>query len=264
MFTKVITHDTVFHCDDVFAVAMLKYAGFDFSLVRTRNPALLSAAVNDPETLILDVGGQYNPSIYNFDHHQDAALPSAAGMIWQHFKNKICIDVDAQPFFEQFIASIDAIDTNRDNIYAKWNLLPQGFRNTSNIISGFNRDATNASQQDAQFNIAVDFARTIIDNEIYSAYEKSRNEKEYDSRVILKNNVAIFDKFSMIWKAKGDHQFAVMPHATGWQIISADTSVAVVPESVNQCEGFIFRHVSGFMATVADKAVAIEFADTLI
>lgn len=261
-FSKVITHNTAFHADDVLAVAMLRYAGFEFELIRTRTPSVLEAAINDPNTLIADVGSVFNPSMLNFDHHQDMSLPSAAGMIYEHFKNEIC-PADAQPFFAQFISSIDAIDTNRNNIYAVWNTLPEGFRNTSNILSGFNRDVMNAAQQDDQFNKAVNFALTIIENERHSAIEKAKSEKQYASRQILPNNVAVFDEFSTVWKEKGEHLFAVLPHANGWQIQSRETSVATVPERVKECEGFIFRHGSGFMATVKEKSTAIAFAETL-
>lgn len=262
MFSKVITHNTAFHADDVLAVAMLRYANFEFELIRTRTPSVLAEAIADPNTLIADVGGVYDPAMLNFDHHQDMSLPSAAGMIYENFKDLIC-PTDAQPFFAQFIASIDAIDTNRNNIYAVWNTLPEGFRNTSNILSGFNRDVMNAAQQDDQFNRAVEFALIIIENERHSAIEKAKSERQYSERSILPNNVAIFDEFSTVWKEKGEHQFAVLPHANGWQIQSRDTAVATVPERVAECEGFIFRHGSGFMATVKDKAVAVEFAASL-
>lgn len=261
-FSKVITHNTTFHADDVIAVAMLRYAKFEFHLMRTRVPHILEEAIHFPDVLVLDVGGVYNPSMLNFDHHQDMGLPSSAGMIYNHFKDTFC-PVEAQPFFEQFIASIDAIDTNRDNIYALWDTLPEGFRNTSNIISGFNRDVRDETLQYNQFVKATDFALVIIENEIHSAIEKAEAEKQYESREILPNGVAVFNEFSPIWKKKKHHLFAVLPHANGWQIQSLDTYIEKIPERVAECEGFIFRHGSGFMATVADKNVAIEFAKTL-
>lgn len=258
MFT-IFTHNGAFHADDVLAVAMLRFAGFEFELIRTRTPSVLEAAINDPNTLIVDVGGVFNPSMLNFDHHQDMSLPSAAGMIYENFKDAIC-PVDAQPFFAQFISSIDAIDTNRNNIYAVWNTLPEGFRNTSSIIAGFNRDVMNAAQQDEQFNKAVEFALTIIENERHSAIEKAKSERQYSERSILPNNVAVFNEFSTVWKEKGEHQFAVLPHPSGWQIQSRDTAVATVPEMVAECEGFIFRHGSGFMAVFSSREAAVTCA----
>lgn len=261
-FSKVFTHDTAFHADDVMAVALLRYAGFDFEVIRTRNAALLSDALTDPEILVLDVGGSYEPALLNFDHHQDASMTSAAGLIYEQFKDAIC-PIDAQPFFGNFIASIDAIDTNRDNIFALWNTLPRGFRNTSGIIGGFNREVTDAALQNKQFEKAVDFTMEIIRNEIYKAEKKARSEADYTNRKILANGVVVFDEFSTVWKEKNEHIFAVLPHANGWQIQSIDTTVAKVPENIADYEGFVFRHASGFMAVVKDKEVALAFAETL-
>jgi len=259
---KVITHDTSFHADEVIAVALLRYAGYDIDLIRTRNPTILATATADPEVAVLDVGGIYDPAMLNFDHHQDMELKSAAGLVYEHFKSQIC-PLDAQPYFERFISSIDVMDTNRDNIFEVWKTLPKGFRNTSGIIGGFNRDVTNATEQFGQFGIALDFATVIIDNEIYSAKKKAKSEADYASRVILSNNVAVFDEYSTVWKDKKEHTFVVLPHANGWQIQTIDTTVAKVPESVTECEGFIFRHGSGFMATIKNKEVAVAFAETL-
>lgn len=261
-FTTVLTHNQQFHADDVVAVALLKYAGFRFDLVRTRDSVYLEKAKKEPTVLVLDVGEVFDPSMLNFDHHQDLSLISSAGMIWEHFKDEIC-PLGAQPFFGQFISAIDAIDTNRDNIYAVWNTLPKGFRNVSSIIAGFNRDATNASEQYGAFIEAVDFALVIIENEIIGAVAMAKSESDYSNRQILSNNVAVFEEFSNVWKDKAEHNFAIMPHASGWQIQSRDTSLFKVPESVESIDGFIFRHGSGFMATSKNKESLIKFAQNL-
>ncbi len=261
-YLKVVTHDTTFHADDVIAVALLKLVGYDVHVFRTREPVILQAAISDPEVAVLDVGGQYNPLMFNFDHHQDPALQSAAGLIWQHFKNNIC-PKDAQQYFEAFIQSIDAMDTNRDNIYEKWDALPAGFRNTSGIIGGFNRDVTNPSEQIKQFHLALDFASTIIQNELYYADKKAKADVVYQNRVILPNGIAVLEEYSAIWKEKGDHLIVVQPHANGWQIISKNSAHAQIPETAEQLPGFVFRHKTGFMAVVKEKDVAVNFAATL-
>ncbi|MCF0056073.1 MYG1 family protein [Dyadobacter sp. CY356] len=261
-FTTVITHDTAFHADEIIAVALLRQAGYQFELIRTRAPKVLEAAVADKNTLVLDVGGVYDPEMLNFDHHQNKELLSAAGLIYEHFKNEIC-PVDAQAFFGRFISSIDVMDTNRDNIFEIWSTLPKGFKNTSGILGGFNRDMTDAPMQYQQFLKATDIAQEIIGNEIYSSVKKAKSESDYQFRTVLDNNVAVFDQFSTVWKDKKEHIFAVLPHANGWQLQTVDTLVAVVPERITQLDGFVFRHISGFMAVVKDKAVLVEFARSL-
>ena len=261
-FSKVITHDTAFHADDVIAVALLRQAGYEFELIRTRDPEVLAAALPDKNTLVLDVGGAYDPSMLNFDHHQDRELLSAAGLVYDHFKDEIC-PADAQLYFGRFIAAIDAMDTNRDNIFELWSTLPKGFKNTSGILGGFNREITDPVMQYEQFEKAVIFALEMINNEIYSSVKKAKSEAEYQHRTVLANNVAVFDQFSTVWKEKKEHVFAVLPHANGWQIQTVDTNVAVVPQTVADLEGFVFRHISGFMAVLKDKDVAVDFAKTL-
>ncbi|WP_157504663.1 MYG1 family protein [Dyadobacter beijingensis] len=261
-FHTVVTHDTTFHADDVFAVAMLTQFHAGFNLIRTRDENILNYALLDPQIVVLDVGGQYEPEKLNFDHHQDTALPSAASLIYQHFNDRIC-PKPAQPYFEEFVSVIDLLDTNRGNIYGQLDALPAGFRTVDNLIKGFNRDVTDPTQQDKQFRLAVDFAVDIVKNEKHFALLRNRLETDYRRREILPNNVALLTEYHPDWKTKKDHVFAVMPHANGWQIQSRDTTIDKVPETISKCNGFIFRHGSGFMAVVKDRQVAVEFASSL-
>lgn len=262
-FFLVVTHNNTFHADDVIAVALLRHAGYNFQYCRTRDPNFLEPGLANKETLVLDVGGKYEPSLLNFDHHQDNALQSAAGLIYQEIKDEICAP-EEQPFFEQFIASIDAIDTNRDHIYHLWEQLPDGFRNTSQILGCFNRQVDDADMQDHQFERAVVAAETIIQNEVFNAWMKARSEQEYRRRIInIRNNVAIFDEYNAVWREKKEHLFAVMPHATGWQVQSADIAIETIPESVKDWPGFVFRHSNGFMAVLKERSDALAFIATL-
>lgn len=262
-FNRLITHDTTFHADDVIAVALLRVAGYSlYSFARTRDKAIVEEALRTPETLILDTGMVYDPAMLNFDHHQDKSLMSAAGLIYEEIKDEL-LPVEAQFYFAQWISSIDAIDTNRDHIYHLWDQLPSGFRHTSSILGGFNRDPANAEEQDQQFAKAVEAAISIVRNEIYSAIKKAESERHYTERTILENNVAVFDEYSTVWKEHRDHVFVVMPHANGWQIQTIDTAIDVIPESVALAPGFSFRHISGFMATLRTRHEAITFAATL-
>lgn len=261
-YLKVITHDTFFHADEVVAIALLRRAGYQLELIRTRNQEVLNEAITDATVAVVDVGGVYDATMLNFDHHQDMSLQSAAGLIYEHVKNEVC-PVEAQPYFERFIASIDAVDTNRDNIFATLDLLPKGFRNTSALIGGFNRENVSGEEQLGNFWRAVDFAALIIENEVNSALKKAKSEAAYAERLILDNNVAVFEAHSSVWKSKKEHLYAVMPHANGWQINSRDTTIGQIPENVSECEGFVFRHKSGFMAVIKERETAVQFAASL-
>jgi uncharacterized UPF0160 family protein len=85
------THSGKFHCDEVFAYAVLRLAlglrepGADHTLLRTRKPDLIASA-----NIVWDVGTQYDPATQRFDHHQrgaplrqDGTPFSSAGLVWQ-------------------------------------------------------------------------------------------------------------------------------------------------------------------------------------
>lgn len=91
-----ITHDRVCHADDVFASATLNIVFPGIQIIRTRDPATLRNGAEDPNTFLLDVGGQYDAERLLFDHHQpegagfrnpdDKEWPFAtAGLVWKHF-----------------------------------------------------------------------------------------------------------------------------------------------------------------------------------
>ena len=86
-----VTHSGKFHCDDVFAYAVLRLAldlgsaGEDHRLFRTRDKSLIESG-----DIVWDVGLVYDVAASRFDHHQrgaplrpDGTPYSSAGLIWQ-------------------------------------------------------------------------------------------------------------------------------------------------------------------------------------
>ena len=86
-----VTHGGKFHCDEVFAYAVLRLAlgldapGRDHTLLRTRRPELIESA-----DIAWDVGGRYDAASGRYDHHQrgaplrpDGTPFSSAGLVWQ-------------------------------------------------------------------------------------------------------------------------------------------------------------------------------------
>ena len=86
-----VTHNGKFHCDEVFAYAVLRQAlgvhrpGVDHRFVRTRDADVIAAG-----DLVWDVGLVFDPETRRFDHHQrgaperpDGTPFSAAGLVWQ-------------------------------------------------------------------------------------------------------------------------------------------------------------------------------------
>lgn len=255
------THDGVFHTDEVFAFAMLQDAlrsvcpNSTIQLIRTRDKDVLSAC-----HILLDIGEEYYLETGRFDHHQDRTITkSSFGLLYDAVMLMCPLNDMSEPFFSKFVEGIDVMDVNPMSVTPANH---EGIRSLQQIISGFNRVELGAKIQLEQFFKAVSFAAEILKNEFLSAQQKGKAEVEYFEREILDNNVALFTSFSPIWKEKGEHQFAILPYTVPgqWQLVSADTTVAIIPETVNKIEGFIFRHNSGFMATFSSLEAVKEAA----
>ena len=88
----IVTHDDVFHADEITAIAVLRILQPDISVERR---AATESDLMDPGTVVIDTGRVYNPSNNNYDHHQgdDPGMHRnsghsprcSAGLIWKHF-----------------------------------------------------------------------------------------------------------------------------------------------------------------------------------
>jgi uncharacterized UPF0160 family protein len=108
----VATHSGPFHCDDVFACALLRvFVDPALTILRTRDLARISQA-----DIAIDVGGEYDPARRRFDHHQrDYQGPlSSAGMVLHWLESEGRVEsVLAAKLREQWVDYIDAVDNGR-------------------------------------------------------------------------------------------------------------------------------------------------------
>ena len=111
---KVVTHNGVFHPDDVFSAAVLQKVFPGIEITRTRDPAVIDMA-----DIVFDVGRIYDPQTCRFDHHQPGApvrengiAYSAFGLIWMEYGKQYC-DGDprlANAVDQRLVQVIDAND----------------------------------------------------------------------------------------------------------------------------------------------------------
>ncbi|KAI8823684.1 metal-dependent protein hydrolase [Fimicolochytrium jonesii] len=155
---KVIaTHSGTFHADESLAVSMLKHLPeyIDADIVRSRDPAVLAKA-----DIVVDVGGEYVPEKFRFDHHQRGftqtfgpsydILLSSAGLVYKHFGRRVVaeilgwtnedprLDVVYQKIYDDFVLAFDGIDN--------------GVSQYDNSIKPKYRDPTNASSRVSKLN----------------------------------------------------------------------------------------------------------------
>ncbi|KFM59707.1 UPF0160 protein MYG1, mitochondrial, partial [Stegodyphus mimosarum] len=136
---KIGTHNGTFHCDEVLACSLLKYAKPEYKsaeIIRSRDMNIL----NDCD-VVVDVGGVYDPATYRYDHHQrsfeytmnalNEKYPwtiklSSAGLVYYHFGHQIIskilelpedseeVNIIFSKIYENFIQEVDAIDNGID------------------------------------------------------------------------------------------------------------------------------------------------------
>lgn len=170
-----ITHNGVFHADEVFATALLSMIS-GVRLIRTRSVK----AEDKPEGVIMyDIGGKYSVWDKVFDHHQkdfsliheDRTKLSSFGMLWYLYGRFVLCDVYDCP-----TRYIELAFNDINNRLVKWTddrdngQLPQSEELTiSSMISSFNPAWDEESpNENACFVKAVDFAYTVLNNLIRS------------------------------------------------------------------------------------------------
>ncbi|KAL6257501.1 hypothetical protein P5V15_011071 [Pogonomyrmex californicus] len=133
---RIGTHDGPFHCDEVLACALLKLLPEykNASIIRSRNQNILNTC-----DIVVDVGGEYDPSRHRYDHHMrefkesmstimkkpgyDWTIKlSSAGLIYCHYGHEILrsvlldvtedkvIDEIFKHVYDTLIKEIDGID----------------------------------------------------------------------------------------------------------------------------------------------------------
>ena len=150
----VVTHDGVFHSDEIFAIALLGrfyYDGSDtIGICRTREERVLNKYKKRNDVFVIDVGGLYQPEQKNFDHHQEDLIVEEKAsvllildyLLQQHTIEQALYDFLFRKLI-QFISNWDlGLEQNRANFSHK--PLPT-------IISAFNRYDVEPEEENAQF-----------------------------------------------------------------------------------------------------------------
>lgn len=120
----IITHDGLFHADDLFACAVLGLVldsiKQPYTVIRTRNADVVATG-----TYIVDVGDIYDPALNKFDHHQKggagtraSGVPYASiGLVWKEYGARVCdSDEIASNIDKKLIQFLDA-DDNGVEVY---------------------------------------------------------------------------------------------------------------------------------------------------
>ena len=193
-----ITHSGTFHADEVMSTVILLNKFKEVKLFRTNN-------VNKEDAFIYDIGfGKYDHHASDFDEKRDNGIKYAScGLIWKEFGKEIVKDLninDAEQFFDNvdknIIMDIDR-DDNGQSLDVKLSIKIQ---NISSLISNFNPNWDDLSNENECFINAVCFANTIFNN-IISKMKASYKAKSIVEEKIeeSKDGILILDNY-MPWK----------------------------------------------------------------
>lgn len=177
---KIVTHDSRFHADDVFAVATLSlvFKG-KIKVTRTRDEKIINNA-----DIVLDVGNIYDPEKNRFDHHQpegagvrENGIPYASfGLIWKHFGRRLCEEKVWQYIENKIVQPIDAGDNGISTFIKdpKYDVFPYI---VPDMLFSFMPSWKENQNMDKPFFEAVKFVQIILEREILRATHSFESEK---------------------------------------------------------------------------------------
>ncbi len=175
LFKRIVVHGGTFHPDDVLCVAYAKALFPDIEVIRTNN--VTQDMLDDTETLVCDIGKEYNPDKFNFDHHNDCPVmpngvkKSAIGLMLGDERIYECLqakfksirhnsDSEFNTAVLDALTTIQAIDNGEDisdkKFYSK---AGDGFSET---LYGFNPVWDSDLSTDEAFDNAVKFATSYF------------------------------------------------------------------------------------------------------
>jgi len=178
--TKILTHNGVFHADEVAAIALIKlYVDDNIKVIRSRDEDLMGHV-----DLVIDVGGLFDGEKY-FDHHQFTEKDrqyglSSAGLILEKILEEAVVNSEI----------IDLIiDIDNQDVGIKRN---DEFH-FCNIISRMNEEDVSGEAQDKAFNEAVNVAYRVFKN-MKIKYDKIQIAKKIPLQLHNDVEIAVLKK----------------------------------------------------------------------
>ncbi len=211
--TKIVTHDSRFHTDDVFAVATLLLVLGEAEVVRSRDLDIQATA-----DYLVDTGMEYNPEKHIFDHHQpegagerENGIPYASfGLVWKEYGEKLAGGKrEAERIDRTLVQAIDA----HDNGVAVSEYKFKGVREYT--IGDFLYSFIESRDQehfDKVFADVVAIAKDLLMREI----------------TVARQSVASEDQILSIYNDTQDKRVVILPKELGeWREVLASTPEAI-------------------------------------
>jgi len=241
--TKIITHNGIFHADEVFAVALLLSTIFrdkedDYVIKRTRN--ITEEDLNSDDVWVIDVGGAYNPSKKLFDHHHDGTLPASCILVLNYLLSTGDISTELYNELYKPLKAVSDIDTGG---FAQFN----GFQ-VNSLIKSFNCIG------DEGFNISLDVCMCYIETCIDSVKQGEESLQLWENAVKIGDHIRVCERFPIHWKRYENARYMVYPLDGKWNVLTINSEL--YPLVANGKETFI--HAGKFLAVYENIQDAID------
>jgi len=182
---KLITHNSSFHTDDIFACAtlalVLEKRGERFEVIRTRDEGIIKSG-----DYVFDVGGIYNAGKNRFDHHQKGGAGqreennieySSFGLVWKKFGKEICnLEEVIKIIDDRLVAPIDAFDNGFDLVENKYKVSPYFIEHLFLVMLPVPREKDTSN--DEMFLKSVKIAKEVLLREIIHVEDAILSEQK--------------------------------------------------------------------------------------
>ena len=250
---KIITHAGQAHVDDLMATAILLTKFPDVEVHRVSSVS--ERDLNDPMTIVVDIGNEYNPSRNNFDHHHDRNLPCSLVLILQQFFPEIPTDIDELQWINDWDTK-GIIATQR-----KWGVKLPEFRDplSEMVLRLFSKAEIIRANEWLHMMLRAmgkEFLKFLKEQAIF--IEKAKNAEVFEVKslkvVKLDENVPI----RFVKKVHENVAVTIQPNQREpgkLTVTRIDDHPRVDFNRVRNMQGVSFVHPNGFMAVVEPEIV---------
>jgi len=196
---KIVTHDGTFHSDEIFSIGLLSVfevvKGQEVQIVRSRDDNFLKLFLSSSDVFVIDIGGDFNAEMHNFDHHQEDdyfADKAAIRLVYEYLLDNNKLDSKlGNHLWENLIKLINNWDLGQEQKFVNYYHRP-----LPSLISSYNRSTNDLSEENIQFEKALRFGLDIIHNEIFS-YEQFQDAKRtFLQHRNINSQTIIFETFN--------------------------------------------------------------------
>lgn len=283
---RIVTHNSIFHTDDVFAVATLLLLVGEAEVLRSRDPEIIKTG-----DYVVDVGYEHDPARNHFDHHQPGGAGkrengieyASFGLVWKEFGEKLSGGAkEAEMIDRELVQPIDAHDNGLAIAEYKF----EGVREyTVGDFFASYRTSRDSESLDESFLQVVQIAKSLLEREIANAkikvIEENKVRKFYEES---QNKKIVILEESLSWKRvlaeAPEPVYVVSPRPDGnWSLGTVSDNLASyghlrkpLPEiwagkkdeelqKITGVSDALFAHRGRFMATARTKEGALALAE---